>query len=338
MRQAVGVSPSHPVLIDKFLEDSYEFDVDAVADGDDVVIGGVMQHIEEAGIHSGDSSCVLPPYNLSDEHFNQIVSYTKQLARALKVVGLINVQYAMQHETIYVLEVNPRASRTVPFVSKATGVPLAKIAARVMVGKKLREMGVKDFCPASMNRVAIKESVFPFAKFPKFKVMLGPEMRSTGEVMGVDADFGEAMAKAAAAAGNPLPLDGTIFMTLRDLDKRQRAATIAGEFHDLGFRLIATEGTRNFLLAHNVPCALVAKIGEGHPDVREIIMRGDVQLVINTPSGESARTDEYSIGWSALENNVPFITTISAADAAVKAVRSLRAQAMDVKSLQEFLA
>ncbi len=338
MRQAVGVSPTHPVLIDKFLEDSYEFDVDAVADGEDVVIGGVMQHIEEAGIHSGDSSCVLPPYNLSEAHFEKLVSYTKQLARALNVIGLINVQYAMQHDTIYVLEVNPRASRTVPFVSKATGVPLAKIAAKTMVGKKLRDQGIVDFSPSSMNRVAVKESVFPFAKFPKFKVMLGPEMRSTGEVMGMDTDFGEAMAKAAAASGYPMPLDGTIFLTLRDLDKRARAATIAKEFHDLGFRLIATEGTRNFLLEHNIPCALVAKIGEGHPDVTEIILRDDVQLIINTPSGEAARTDEYAIGWAALEHNVPFITTISAADAAVRAIKSLRAQAMDVKSLQEYLS
>ncbi|HET7152371.1 MAG TPA: carbamoyl-phosphate synthase large subunit [Candidatus Kapabacteria bacterium] len=338
MQKAVGVSPAHPILIDKFLEDSYEFDVDAVGDGDDVVIGGVMQHIEEAGIHSGDSSCVLPPYNLSGEHFKQIVEYTKQLARALNVVGLINVQYAMQHDTLYVLEVNPRASRTVPFVSKATGIPLAKIGAKVMVGKKLRAMKMKDFAPEKMKHVAIKESVFPFAKFPKFKVMLGPEMRSTGEVMGVDMDFGEAMAKANAAAGSPLPLDGTIFISLRDLDKRARAAEIAKDFHDLGFELIATEGTRQFLLKNKVPCSPVAKIGEGHPDVTEIIRDGDVHLVINTPSGESARTDEYHIGWSAIENKVPFITTLSAALAAVSAIRSLRKQTMDVTSLQEFIS
>jgi carbamoyl-phosphate synthase large subunit len=199
-------------------------------------------------------------------------------------------------------------------------------------------MKMEDFSPKKMKHVAIKESVFPFAKFPKFKVMLGPEMRSTGEVMGVDMDFGEAMAKANAAAGSPLPLDGTIFISLRDLDKRARAAGIAKDFHELGFQLIATEGTREFLLKNKVPCSPVAKIGEGHPDVTEIIRDGDVHLVINTPSGESARTDEYHIGWSAIENKVPFITTLSAAQAAVSAIRSLRKQTMDVTSLQEFLS
>ncbi len=337
MNKARGVSPTHPILIDRFLEEAYEFDVDAVCDGTDVAIGGVMQHIEEAGIHSGDSSCVIPPYNLAKAHYDQLVDYTKRLARALNVVGLINIQFAMQHEIVYVLEVNPRASRTVPFVSKATGVPLAKIAAKVMVGRTLAELGVKDYQPGA-SHVSIKESVFPFNKFPRVKVTLGPEMRSTGEVMGIGPDFGEAMAKANAAAGNPLPLAGTVFITLRDLDKRPRAAEIARGLHELGFQLIATEGTRQFLLEQDVPCALVEKIGAGHPDVTEIIRSDNVQLVINTPSGEAARADEYQIGWTAIENGVPFITTLSAAQAAVSAIRSLRAHAMSVRPLQSFHA
>ena len=244
MENARGVSPSHPILIDHFLEDAYEFDVDAVRDKDGtVIIGGIMQHIEEAGIHSGDSSSVIPPYYISDENYKQIIDYTRRLATALEVVGLINIQYALKDSTVYVLEVNPRASRTVPFVSKATGRPLAKIAAKVMIGRTLKELGVKDF-KKETPFVAIKESVFPFDKFPRVRMFLGPEMRSTGEVMGVGADFGEAILKSHTGANMKLPAEGTLFVSLRDQDKRARSTEVIRGFYDLGFQIIATVGNR----------------------------------------------------------------------------------------------
>jgi carbamoyl-phosphate synthase large subunit len=338
MQNARGVSPTHPVLIDRFLEDAYEFDVDAVRDQEGgVVIGGVMQHIEEAGIHSGDSSSVIPPYYISDENYRQITDYTRKLAEALKVVGLINIQFALKENIVYVLEVNPRASRTVPFVSKATGRPLAKIAARVMVGRKLKELGVKDFEKATPF-VAIKESVFPFDKFPRVRMFLGPEMRSTGEVMGVGLDFGEAILKSHLGANMRLPTEGTIFVSLRDLDKRPRTANVIRDFHDLGFKILATDGTQRFLVENNIPAVRILKVSEGRPNIVDAIKNGEVQLVINTPRGEVSRIAEYQIGWAALEQKVPFITTLSAGASIVSAISSLRKHERTVRSVQELHA
>ncbi len=338
MANAKGVSNDRPVLIDRFLEDAYEFDVDAVRDQTgEVIIGGVMQHIEEAGIHSGDSSSVIPPYDASETVYNKIVDYTRKLANALNVVGLINVQYAVKGETVYVLEVNPRASRTSPFVSKATGRPLAKIAARVMIGKTLKELGIKDFTKA-MPYVSIKESVFPFDKFPKVKMFLGPEMRSTGEVMGVGKDFGEAILKSHLGAGIKIPTEGTIFVSLRDLDKKPRTAEIIHDLAELGFHIIATGGTTAFLLEHGIAAENILKVSEGRPNVVDAIKNGEVKLVINTPSGEISRIAEYEIGWAAVAYKVPFITTLSAAASIVSAVRSLKSTDLTVHSIQELHA
>jgi carbamoyl-phosphate synthase large subunit len=335
MENAKGVSHDRPVLIDRFLEDAYEFDVDAVRDNDGtVIIGGVMQHIEEAGIHSGDSSSVIPPYDASDAVYQTIVDYTRKLATALNVVGLINVQYAVKGTTVYVLEVNPRASRTVPFVSKATGRPLAKIAARVMSGKTLKELGTKDF-NKNMPYVSIKESVFPFDKFPKVKMFLGPEMRSTGEVMGVGNDFGEAILKSHLGAGIRIPTEGTIFVSLRDLDKKPKTAEMLKDFEELGFKIIATSGTTKYLLEQGIAAESILKVSEGRPNIVDAIKNGEVQLVINTPTGEISRIAEYEIGWAAVAYKVPFITTLTAAASVVSAVRSLRKKEHSVRSMQE---
>jgi carbamoyl-phosphate synthase large subunit len=337
MRTAAQVSPDHPVLIDHFLEKAFEFDVDAVSDVERVVIGGVMQHIEEAGIHSGDSSCVLPPYNITRAQYETIVDYTKKLARALKVVGLMNIQFAMQQGIIYVLEVNPRASRTVPFVSKATGLPLAKIAAKVMVGTPLASFDLRDM-PMALDRVAVKESVFPFQKFPRSSMFLGPEMRSTGEVMGIDSRTGLAVVKARVASGNRLPVSGTIFATLSDNDKRRRVAETLRGFVELGFKILATDGTSRFLTEHGIPNTKILKIVEGQPNATDYIRSGEVHLVINTPAGETAREDEKTMGAVSMEYKVPFITTASAAAAALSGIRDLREQEVRVKSLQEWYA
>jgi len=334
MTKAVNASPEHPVLIDRFLEDAFEFDVDAVCDGEDVYIGGVMQHIEEAGIHSGDSACALPPYLITRQHQEQIIYYTRRLALALKVVGLINVQYAMKDGTVYVLEVNPRASRTVPFVSKATGVPLAKIAAKVMVGRKLKEFNLKGF--DQLKHIAMKESVFPFVKFPKVPVFLGPEMRSTGEVMGIASTFGEAFAKSQIGAGNALPLGGTVFVSVNDRDKNERTLSIVRDLVKLGFKIVATEGTSRFLGKNGIHNEMVFKVGEGRPNIVDIIKNGEIQLIINTPLGETSRYDEYSIGWVALEHKVAYCTTLSASASAVRAIEQLRREKLSVKSLQEY--
>lgn len=334
MRKAVDVSPEHPVLIDRFLEDAFEFDVDAICDGDEVMIGGVMQHIEEAGIHSGDSACVLPPYELSKLNYDTIVDYTKKLAFGLKVKGLINVQYAMMNGVVYVLEVNPRASRTVPFVSKTTGVSLAKIAAKVMVGKKLKEMNIKQV--ELTDRVAIKEAVFPFSKFPKVPVFLGPEMRSTGEVMGISTSFGESFAKSQIAAGNRLPGSGTIFISVNDNDKNLKTLFIAKSFINLGFKIIATDGTSKYLTENGVENRKIFKANEGRPNVVDEIKNNNVQLIINTPLGRLARVDEFYIGWSAIENKIPLITTLSAAASAIKAIQFTQKHGVTVKSLQDY--
>ncbi|MFA6540870.1 MAG: carbamoyl-phosphate synthase large subunit [Bacteroidota bacterium] len=338
MKLAVDVSPDKPILIDCFLEDAFEFDVDAVADGDDVLIGGVMEHVEEAGIHSGDSSSVIPPYMLKEEKLQEIIATTKKLAKILHVKGLINVQYAMKNNVVYVLEVNPRASRTVPFVSKATGLPLAKVAAKVMSGMKLKDLGVLDFDFRKVKHMSMKESVFPFNKFPKVKMFLGPEMRSTGEVMGISQSFGAAVAKAQLAAGNPLPKEGTIFVSVNNNDKTMETVTIIRDYVNLGFKVIGTEGTAQFLQSHGIDAGSVFKVNEGRPNIVDAIKNGEVQMVINTPLGEESRYDEYSIGWAAIQQKIAFITTLSAAATAVKGIERIKQGEFHVKSIQEYHA
>ncbi len=336
MKKAVDVSPERPILIDSFLEDAFEFDVDAVCDGKDVVIGGVMEHIEEAGIHSGDSACVIPPFMLSEEKTNEIIEITKKLAHALNVVGLLNVQFAMKGTTVYVLEVNPRASRTVPFVSKATGIPFAKIAAKVMIGRKLKDLGVMDFNFRKVKHISVKEAVFPFSKFPKVTMFLGPEMRSTGEVMGISSSFGASIAKSQISAGNALPERGTVFVSVNENDKTEKTVEIVRDYIELGFKIVATEGTSKFLTKNGIENKQIFKMQEGRPNVVDFIKNGEVDLVINTPLGEESRFDEYSIGWASIEHKVAFITTLSAAATAVRAIEEIRHGKMSVKSLQEF--
>ncbi|MCO6466982.1 MAG: carbamoyl-phosphate synthase large subunit [Bradyrhizobiaceae bacterium] len=333
MQRAIAQDPARNVLIDHFLENAHEFDVDAVADGVTARIGGVMQHIEEAGVHSGDSSCVLPPYDVAPEVLQTMIEHTKKLASALDVIGLLNIQFAVQGNKVYVLEVNPRASRTVPFVSKATGVQLAQLATRAIVGQKLDDIGVQDFEP-SRTRVAIKESVFPFAKFPHANVFLGPEMRSTGEVMGMDSTFGRAIVKSHISSGNTLPLTGNVFVSLSTHDKTERAALMARGYADLGFTVLATAGTAEFLLEHGVDSVRVLKHYEGRPSIVDQIANGEVQLVINTPLGESARYDEAVMGRTAMRYKVPFFTTLAAAEASLHGIRALREEAFSSTSLQ----
>jgi carbamoyl-phosphate synthase large subunit len=337
--QAALMGPAKPVLIDQFLEEATEVDVDALADGDEVIIGGVMEHIEEAGVHSGDSSCVLPPVSLSPAVLAKIREYTKRLAKALQVVGLMNVQYAIQRETVYVLEVNPRASRTVPFVSKATGVPLAKIAARFMAGRKLREMNLPVTVTDGVAEIvvrdyySVKSPVFPFNKFRGVDTILGPEMRSTGEVMGVAKSYGQAFAKAQLAAGQRLPRKGSIFLSVSDHDKRH-CAPLAKELHALGFRLIATRGTAAALEAAGVPAEPVYKVNEGRPNIVDLVKTGKVDMIINTPLGRESFYDEKSIRRAAIRYNIPCITTLSAANAAARGIRALVEQSLEVSPLQ----
>ena len=338
--QAALMGPARPVLIDQFLEEATEVDVDALADGTDVVIGGIMEHIEEAGVHSGDSSCVLPPVSLSPKILDTIRDYTKRLALALKVVGLMNVQYAIQRDTVYVLEVNPRASRTVPFVSKATGVPLAKIGARLMVGRRLADMklplvhsnGVAEI--AVHDFYSVKSPVFPFNKFRGVDTILGPEMRSTGEVMGISTSYGQAFAKAQLAAGQKLPSSGTVFISVNDRDKRQ-LGTIGKELVSLGFKIVATRGTASALHATGVPCDEVYKVNEGRPNIVDLIKTSKVHLVINTPLGRESFYDEKSIRRAAIRYNIPCITTLSAAHAAVRGIHALIELKREVSCLQD---
>ncbi|HEX9691544.1 MAG TPA: carbamoyl-phosphate synthase large subunit [Gemmatimonadales bacterium] len=332
-RSAVRVSPSHPVLVDRFLEDAFEADVDAIADGTDCVIGGVMQHIEDAGVHSGDSACVIPPYLLEERHADEMRRHTIAFAKALGVVGLINAQYAVRDGVVYVLEVNPRASRTVPFVGKATGVPLAKLAAGVMLGHTLVDLGLTE--EPTMTGVAVKEAVFPFTKLPNVDVILGPEMRSTGEVMGIADSFGMAFAKAQIAADGALPLEGTVFITVNDRDKKT-VLPIARRFHEMGLRIVATEGTARFLSGRGVPTERVLKVYEGRPNATDLIVSGAVQFVINTPLGKLTQRDDYSIRRAAILHRIPYATTMSAASAACDAVLALRSRAGSVRSLQEW--
>ncbi|MCC5614486.1 carbamoyl-phosphate synthase large subunit [Nostoc sp. CHAB 5836] len=341
MTFAVLVEPEHPILIDKFLENAIEVDVDAIADHTGrVVIGGIMEHIEQAGIHSGDSACSLPSISLSPAVLNQIRTWTVQLAQALSVVGLMNIQFAVVGASsyspqVYILEANPRASRTVPFVSKATGVQLAKLASLIMSGKTLEELHfTQEVIP---THIAVKEAVLPFNKFPGTDTILGPEMRSTGEVMGIDSDFGRAFAKAELGAGERLPLTGTVFVSMSDRDKAA-AGTVVKEFIDLGFTVMATLGTRRVLMEQGLNIELVLKLHEGRPHVLDAIKNQKIQLIINTPSGEEAQTDARLIRRTALAYKIPIITTIAGAKATVAAIRSLQNTTLDVKTIQEYCA
>ncbi len=333
MKFAVQASEEHPVLIDKYLEDSIEVDVDMIADGKHQVIGGVMEHIEEAGVHSGDSAMVLPPYSLPDEIVRKIKQYTIAMARELNIVGLMNVQYAVKEDDIYVLEVNPRASRTIPFVSKAIGVPLAKLAAKVMTGKSLKELGFTT--EVNIDYVAVKESVFPFNRFPGVDIILGPEMKSTGEVMGIDTEFGKAYLKSQIGAGQNLPKRGQIFVSVKNKDKR-KIVFIAKRLKDLGFSLIATSGTAKVLHTHGVDVKTVYKIQEGRPNVLDLIKNREIQLIINTPSGKVPREHEVKIRSHAIQYGIPIVTTIPGAQATVNALESLLTSKLSVKSLQEY--
>ena len=331
--RAVRVSEERPVLIDRFLEDAFEADVDALCDGTRVVIGGVMQHIEDAGIHSGDSACVLPPYLLGEKDLAAMRAHTVSLALALGVVGLINVQFAVKDGVVYVLEVNPRASRTVPFVSKTIGVPLAAIAARLMLGETLEELGItEEIIPPY---VAVKEAVFPFNKFREFDPILGPEMRSTGEVMGIADSFGSAFAKAQLAADNGLPQQGAVFITVNDHDK-PNVTPIARRLHEMGFRLFTTEGTGRYLQLRGIPSTRVHKVHEGRPNGIDLAVNGELQLLINTPLGKHAQQDDYTLRQGAIANHVPYTTTLSAASAACDAILALRSRKPVVRALQEW--
>lgn len=331
--QAVKAAPEHPVLIDSFLEDAFEADVDAIADGTSCIIGGVMQHIEDAGIHSGDSACVLPPYLITEEQVEQMRRHTRDFALRLGVIGLLNVQYAIRDGIVYVLEVNPRGSRTIPFVSKATGLSLAGLAARVMAGRTLEELGLHDDVVAPY--VAVKEAVFPFNKLPGVDLILGPEMRSTGEVMGIADSFGMAFAKAQASADGALPLEGAIFVTVNDRDK-PTVTPIARRFHELGFKVYATDGTARHLRARGVPAERVLKVYEGRPNAIDLLVSGRIQLLINTPLGKLTQRDDYAIRQAALTHRVSYTTTMSAASAACDAIIALRSRGKEVRSLQEW--
>jgi carbamoyl-phosphate synthase large subunit len=337
--RATKVSPEHPILIDKFLDNAIELDVDALCDGTDTYIGGIMEHIEEAGIHSGDSACVLPPRTLSAKDLVTLKQYTEELAKGLNVRGLMNIQFAIREGIIYILEANPRASRTVPFVSKATGIPLAKIAAKLMVGRKL-----KDLLPAALLRdgpkmpwTAVKEAVLPWSRFPGVDVVLGPEMRSTGEVMGIDLDFARAFAKSQSAAGSQLPKSGGVLLSLTDRDK-QPGAQIAKELSKLGFELFATGATAAYLRQQGLEVRTILKLTEGRPNVADVIKNREVVLVINTPSGRRSHSEGFTIRQAALQYNVPIVTTLAAARAALAGIKGIRDGHVTVASLQDYYA
>jgi carbamoyl-phosphate synthase large subunit len=332
--EAVTVSGSSPVLIDSYLTDATEVDVDALADGTDVRICGIMEHIEEAGIHSGDSACSLPPHTLSADMLAEIERQTAELARGLGVVGLMNVQFAIKGDDIYVLEVNPRASRTVPFVAKAIGVPIAKIASRVMAGEKLVDF---PFSTDGLDHIAVKEAVFPFARFPGVDTVLGPEMRSTGEVMGLARDYPLAFAKSQIAGGTRVPLSGNAFVSVRDTDK-ERILPAMRSLVEAGFGILATGGTQRFLAENGVDAQKINKVLEGRPHIVDAIQNGDVAIVINTTEGLQALEDSRSLRRAALQHKVPYYTTISGAVAAVQGIQAMRAGSLAVEPLQNYIA
>jgi carbamoyl-phosphate synthase large subunit len=333
VRQVFDVMPGKPVLIDKFLEDAIELDVDCISDGETSVIGGMLEHIEYAGVHSGDAAMVMPPHTLGRAMLQTVRQATYALARELKVVGLMNVQFAIKENQLFVLEVNPRASRTVPFVSKAIGVPLAKLAAKVMAGKTLKELGfTREQTP---KHWCVKEAVFPFVRFPGATITLSPEMRSTGEVMGIDNDLGIAFAKAEAAAKPGLPVQGNIFLSVKDADK-PRAAELARRLEKLGFAIYSTSGTAKVIAEKGVKVIKLQKIGEGRPNAVDLIKNGQIQMVINTPSGMIPRRDENAIRSTAYAHNVCIMTTITGAQAAVNGIRALQRERVGVKPIQQY--
>jgi len=331
--RTVKASPKHPLLIDKYLEDATEIDVDAICDGIDVVIGGIMEHIEEAGVHSGDSACSLPPFSIPSDIVSSIKQQTCAMAAELGVIGLINIQFAVRDGIVYVLEVNPRASRTVPFVSKTIGIPLAKLAAKVMAGKKLKELGFTK--EVEFRHVAVKEAVFPFSKFPGVDTLLGPEMKSTGEVMGIDMDFSTAFAKAQSAASSALPLSGMVFISVKDRDKHA-SVDIARRLNNAGLHIEATRGTAQELQKFGIPVTVVNKVKEGRPHIVDHIKNGDIVLVVNTVGDMKAKHDSYSIRRSALTKGIPYYTTISGARAAVSGIEALQKRRIEIKSIQEY--
>lgn len=334
MQNAVWASPERPVLVDKFIEDAIEVDVDMIADGETCVIGGILEHIEEAGVHSGDAAMVLPPHTLSQETIEKIRQYTFALARELKVVGLMNVQYAVRDGTVYILEVNPRASRTIPFVSKAIGVPLAKLAAKVMAGEKLKTMGfTKEIVP---KHIAVKESVLPFVKFPGIDISLGPEMKSTGEVMGIDWDFNKAYAKSQLAAYQKLPSSGRVFLSVKDKDKKPVIAAVAKKLIDLGFEVISTLGTAKFLQENKIYVCTIKRVSEGKPNLLDLIRENKMGLIINTTSGKIPRQDEIKIRSTAIAFGVPVVTTLPGAEACVKGIEALIKHRLEVRPLQQY--
>jgi carbamoyl-phosphate synthase large subunit len=335
MVHASEVNPGAPILIDRYLEEATEVDVDCIADDEQTVVAGIMEHIEEAGIHSGDSSCTLPTHSLNEHVLMEIRRTTKILAKELEVRGLLNIQYAIQGEKVYILEANPRASRTVPFVSKAIGVPLAKLAAKVMIGKRLAELGFEH--EPRVSHIAVKKSVFPFNRFPGTDIILGPEMKSTGEVMGIDDDFGTAFAKSHMAASQDLPLAGKVFLSVVDRDKKY-IPSIAHDLQALGFGLMATPGTKKQLDAAGIEgVEEVRKIQDSvKPNILDLMVEGEVKLVINTPSGRGRHLDESKIRQLTITLNIPCITTISAARAAVNGIRALKAKDFRVRALQDY--
>lgn len=333
MAKALLVSPGHPILIDKFLEDAVEIDVDAICDGTTTVVAGIMEHIEEAGIHSGDSACILPPLTLSASLLELIEKQTKMLAAELGVVGLMNIQYAVKDGTLYVLEVNPRASRTVPFVSKALGVPLAKIATKVMLGKSLQELGFTQ--TIKPKHVSVKEAVFPFNRFPEVDILLGPEMKSTGEVMGIDQSFGLAFAKSQMAAGFKMPTSGSIFISVHDYHK-DRIVEVAKSFQQLGFKILATGGTARYLQKFGVDATVIAKVSEGRPHIVDYIKNGEIQMVINTSVGRKSSRDAYHIRRGALTYNILYTTTLAGARALSEATKAMIGEDWQVCPLQEY--
>ena len=330
---AIQASPGHPVLIDKFLEEAVEVDVDAISDGKITVIGGIMEHIEEAGIHSGDSACVLPPYSINLNMRDEISNATKAMAKELNVIGLMNVQYAIKDNQLYVIEVNPRASRTIPFVSKATGIPLAKLATKVMAGKTLEELGfIKPVVP---THISVKEAVLPFDRFPNVDTLLGPEMKSTGEVMGIGTDFGSAYAKAQMGAGQKIPSSGAVFISVQDRDK-PAAIPVAKRFYDLGFSILATRGTSDLLKENGIDNKTIKKVSVGRPHVVDAIKNGEIQLIVNTGTGGETKRDGYEIRRSAIKFKVPYVTTIAASMAVVNSIAALKNQKLYVKTIQEY--
>jgi len=332
INEAVKVSGNNPVLIDSFLRNAIEVDVDAISDGNDTYIAGIMEHIEEAGIHSGDSACALPPQTLNKNIINEIITQTTILAKSLNVIGLMNIQFAIQENKIFILEVNPRGSRTIPFVAKATGVPLAKIASQIMIGKKLSNFKIQN---QNLNHISVKEAVFPFARFPGTDVILGPEMKSTGEVMGIGSTFGEAFAKSQLGASIELPINGQVFISIKNDDK-QKIIPIAQSLYNLGFKICATSGTAKVLNDNKIQTNYIKKVIEGRPNAVDAMLSGEIQLVINTVEGSNSIKDSFSLRQTALLNKIPYYTTLQGANAATLAIKVIKEEVITVKSLQSY--